>query len=213
MAHALRALRDVGVRGHDAHGGELHGGAPHRPHRLAVGVAVDGAAVLGLSAGLARRSCARSRGARHGDAPGGSPTAILLGKLVVNLLLLVVIELVTVPLFLTLIGAPPPRWGRSWRCSRWQPRAVGGDHAGRRDHRADARAGRAGVGASFPLVLPVLAAAVTGTKAQWAGESAAAEVRVLAAYAGALLAMRLVLSDHLGDDVGGRPGSHDCSCT
>ncbi len=40
-----------------------------------------------------------------------SPAAIGLGKLLFNLLFLAVLELVTVPLFLILMGAPPPRWG------------------------------------------------------------------------------------------------------
>ena len=42
-----------------------------------------------------------------------SPTAIATGKLLFNLLFLGVIELVTVPLFLILMGAPAPAWGRS----------------------------------------------------------------------------------------------------
>src|SRR2546425_762996 len=39
-----------------------------------------------------------------------SPTAIALGKLFFNLIFLVVIEAVTVPLFLLLLGGPPPGW-------------------------------------------------------------------------------------------------------
>src|SRR5438093_7854830 len=40
-----------------------------------------------------------------------SPTAIALGKLLFNLLFLAVLEAVTVPLFLVLMGGPPVRWG------------------------------------------------------------------------------------------------------
>src|SRR5207247_10382020 len=39
-----------------------------------------------------------------------SPAAIATGKLVFNLLFLGVLELVTVLLFLVLMGVPPPRW-------------------------------------------------------------------------------------------------------
>src|SRR2546427_11495779 len=41
-----------------------------------------------------------------------APTAIALGKLLFNLLFLGVLEAVTVPLFLGLMGGPPPGWGR-----------------------------------------------------------------------------------------------------
>src|SRR6185436_20361629 len=40
-----------------------------------------------------------------------SPTEIATGKLCFNLLFLLVVEAVTVPLFLVLTGAPPVRWG------------------------------------------------------------------------------------------------------
>jgi len=49
-----------------------------------------------------------------------APVAIGIGKLLFNLLFLAVLELVTVPLFLILMGAPGPRWGPFLlvRCSR-----------------------------------------------------------------------------------------------
>jgi len=92
-----------------------------------------------------------------------SPTAIALGKLLWNLVFLAAIELVTVPLFLILMGAPPPRW------------------------------------AAF-LALPVLAGAVSGTRAQWAGGAVAAPAQLLASYALAILAVSLVLYDHLWEE-------------
>src|SRR5881628_4248206 len=41
-----------------------------------------------------------------------SPTSIAIGKLLFNLLFLLVLEVVTVPLFLVLMGGPPLHWGR-----------------------------------------------------------------------------------------------------
>ena len=53
---------------------------------------------------------------------------------------------------------------------------------------------------SFPLLLPMLAAAVSATRAQWAGLPVAAELRLLAAYAAAMLAASFLLYDHLWED-------------
>jgi heme exporter protein B len=130
-----------------------------------------------------------------------SPTAIALGKLLFNLLFLGVIELVTVPLYLMLMGAPPPRWGVllgllvlgsvALATASTLVAAIIAQTRGR---------GALFAGASLPVLLPVLAATVNGTKAQWAGQAAAGEMRVLAAYAIAVLAASLLLYDHLWDD-------------
>ena len=48
--------------------------------------------------------------------------------------------------------------------------------------------------------LNVTPASVSGMRAQWAGGPVAAEVRLLAAYAAALLAASVVLYDHLWED-------------
>ena len=50
------------------------------------------------------------------------------------------------------------------------------------------------------MLLPILAAAVSGTRAQWSGAPVTAELRLLAAYAVALLAASLLLYDHLWED-------------
>ena len=130
-----------------------------------------------------------------------SPTAIALGKLMFNLLFLAVLELVTVPLFLVLMGAPPPRWGPfllllglgslALASSATLVGAVIAQTRGR---------GALFAGVSLPLLLPVLAAAVSGTRAQWTGAPMAAEARLLAAYAVAVLAASLLLYDHLWED-------------
>ena len=130
-----------------------------------------------------------------------SPTEIATGKLLFNLIFLVVVEAVTVPLFMVLMGAPSPRWGPflailalgtvSLAAASTLLGAVIAQTRGR---------GALFAGVSLPLLLPVLAAAVGGTRAQWAGQGVDAELRLLAAYAVALLAISLLLYDHLWED-------------
>ena len=130
-----------------------------------------------------------------------SPTAIALGKLLFNLVFLVVIEAVTVPLYLMLMGAPPPRWGAflallalgslALASAATLVGAVISQTRGR---------GALFAGVSLPLLLPVLAASVSGMRAQWAGGEIIAEARLLAAYSAALLAVSLLLYDHLWED-------------
>jgi len=129
------------------------------------------------------------------------PAAIALGKLLFNLLFLLVIELVTVPLFLTLMGAPAPAWpgflallalgSVALGCAATLVGAVIAQTRGR---------GALFAGVSLPILLPVLAAAVSGTRALWAGGSAASELRLLASYTVAVLAVGLLLYDHLWED-------------
>ena len=130
-----------------------------------------------------------------------TPTAIALGKLVFNLLFLLVIEAVTVPLFLVLMGAPPPRWpafvavvvvgSLALAAAATVVGAIISQTRGR---------GALFAGAAFPILLPVLAAAVSGTRAQWSGGPVDSELRLLGAYAVALLAVSLLLYDHLWED-------------
>jgi len=130
-----------------------------------------------------------------------SPTAIALGKLLFNLVFLVVIEAVTVPLYLVLMGAPPPRWGEflallglgslALACATTLVGAVIAQTRGR---------GALFAGVALPLLLPVLAAAVSGMRSQWAGGPIVAEARLLAAYAVALFGVSLLLYDHLWED-------------
>jgi heme exporter protein B len=130
-----------------------------------------------------------------------SPTAIAVGKLLFNLLFLLVIELVTVPLFLVLMGAPTPNWAAFLGILGLGSLALGAGSTLVGAIIAQTR-GRAALfaGVSFPLLLPVLAAAVSGTRAQWNGVSVAGELKLLAAYAIALFAASLLLYDHLWED-------------
>lgn len=130
-----------------------------------------------------------------------SPTEIATGKLLFNLLFLGVVELVLVPLFMILMGAPPPHWGQflavlalgtaSLATSSTLVGAVIAQTRGR---------GALFAGISLPLLLPVLAAAVGGTREMWAGNAVDGALRLLAAYAVALLAASLLLYDHLWED-------------
>lgn len=130
-----------------------------------------------------------------------SPTAIAIGKLVFNLLFLVTMELVTVPLFLLLMGGPPPRWGEflavlalgsvALAASSTLVGAVIAQTRGR---------GALFAGVSFPLLLPMLAAAVSGTRAQWEGNGVGMELKLLGGFAAAVLGVSLLLYDHLWED-------------
>ena len=130
-----------------------------------------------------------------------SPTQIALGKLLFNILFLLVVELVTVPLFLVLTAAPPPRWPQfllvmalgtlSLAASSTLVGAVIAQTRGR---------GALFAGVSLPLLLPVLASGVSGTRAQWDGLPVSGDAQLLGAYAVALFAMSLILYDHLWED-------------
>ncbi len=130
-----------------------------------------------------------------------SPTEIATGKLLFNLLFLGVVEVVLVPLFMILMGAPSPRWGEflavlalgtvSLAASSTLVGAVIAQTRGR---------GALFAGISLPLLLPVLAAAVNGTRDMWGGHPIGSSLRLLAAYAVALLAASLLLYDHLWED-------------
>jgi len=130
-----------------------------------------------------------------------SPTAIALGKLLFNLVFLAVIEAVAVPLYLVLMGAPPPRWGAflallglgsvALACATTLVGAVIAQTRGR---------GALFAGVALPLLLPVLAASVSGMRSQWAGGPIIAEARLLAGYAVALFGVSLLLYDHLWED-------------
>jgi len=130
-----------------------------------------------------------------------SPTEIAAGKLLFNLLFLVVLEVVTVPLFLLLMGAPPPRWGTflALLALGSVALAVSSTLIGALIAQTRGR-GALFAGVSFPLLLPVLAAAVSGTRAQWQDLPAAAELRLLGAYGAALLAVSVLLVDHLWEE-------------
>jgi len=130
-----------------------------------------------------------------------APTAIAIGKLCFNLLFLIVLEVVTVPLFLLLVGGPPPAWGAFLTVLGLGTVALAAAATLIGALIAQTRGrGALYAGASFPLLLPVLAATVSGTRGQWQGVAIGSEIKLLVAYAAAMLAVSLVLYDHLWED-------------
>jgi heme exporter protein B len=129
------------------------------------------------------------------------PTPIAVGKLLFNLLFLILLECVAVPLFLVLMGGPPPHWpvflgilalgNVALATAATLVGAVIAQTRGR---------GALFAGVSFPLLLPLLAAAVSATRAQWTGGDVTYEIRLLIGYGLALLAASLLLYDHLWED-------------
>lgn len=130
-----------------------------------------------------------------------SPAAIATGKLAFNLLFLVVLELITVPMFLILMGAPTPAWGPFLAVLALGSLALAAASTLIGALIAQSR-GRGALFAaiSLPLLMPVLAAAVSGTRAQWISTSPHAELKLLAGYSAAVLGASLLLYDHLWND-------------
>ena len=132
-----------------------------------------------------------------------SPSEIAAGKLIFNLLFLLVIEVVLVPLFMILMAPPPPHWGAflgllglgtvALAASATLLGAIVSQSRGR---------GALFAGISLPLLMPFLGSAVGGTREMWAGhpEGVSSALRFLTAYAVALLAASLLLYDHLWED-------------
>jgi heme exporter protein B len=130
------------------------------------------------------------------------PGAILLGKWAVNLALLLVTEALVVPLFLALFGvsfASVPGFLAVLLLATLGLSAAVTMVAALL---AQARAHGALVSAlAFPLVVPVVMAAVTGTRQALVEPGIAPlELRILAAYAGILIAMGIVLAEFVLED-------------
>ncbi|MGH7742706.1 MAG: heme exporter protein CcmB, partial [Candidatus Eiseniibacteriota bacterium] len=102
---------------------------------------------------------------------------------------------------LVLMGAPPPSWGSFLALLALGSAALAAASTLVGALIAQTRSrGSLFAAVSLPLLLPVLAAAVSGTRAQWAGGSIAAPARMLGAYALAVVAMSLLLYDHLWEE-------------
>jgi heme exporter protein B len=127
-----------------------------------------------------------------------SPTEIALGKLLFNLIFLFVLELAAVPLFLILMAAPSPNWGPFLLVLVLADIGLAAAATLIAAVISQSRMkGALFAAISLPVLLPVLAAAVSGTRAQWEGATVAPEGRLLVAYATAVLAASLLLYDHL----------------
>lgn len=130
-----------------------------------------------------------------------SPTSIALGKLLFNLVFLFLLEAVTVPLFLILMGGPPPRWPQLLAVLALGSVALAATTTLVGAVVAQTR-GRGALFAaiSLPLLMVVLAAGVSGTRAQWEGHPVGDSLRLLGAYAVAVMAASVLLYDHLWED-------------
>jgi heme exporter protein B len=130
-----------------------------------------------------------------------SPTAIARGKLLFNLLFLVLLEIVIVPVYLLLMGGPAPAWGPFLALLGLGSLALSAATTLIGALIAQTRGrGALFAGVSIPVLLPIFAAAVSGTRGQWEGVAVDGELRLLLAYAVAMLALGLLLYDHLWED-------------
>lgn len=130
-----------------------------------------------------------------------SPLAIAGGKLLFNLLFLALLELLTVPLFFVLMNAPAPSLGPFLGVLALGSAALAACTTLIGALIAQTRGrGALFAGVSLPLLLPVLAAAVSGTRASGQGLPAGQEMRLLGAYAVAMIAVGVLLVDHLWED-------------
>lgn len=130
-----------------------------------------------------------------------SPSAIAAGKLLFNLVFLGLLELLAVPLYFLLMNAPAPSWGPFLGVLALGSLALAASATLIGALVAQSRGrGALFAGVSLPLLLPVLAAAVSGTRASSAGGDAALEMRLLGAYALAMLAAGVLLVDHLWEE-------------
>jgi heme exporter protein B len=127
-----------------------------------------------------------------------SPLAIAAGKLLFNLLFLGVLELVAVPLFFVFMGARPPDLPAFIGMLALGSVALASCATLIGALIAQTRGrGALFAGAALPLLLPVLAATVSGTRHLWESAPATAETRLLLAYSAAVIGVSLVLYDHL----------------
>lgn len=130
-----------------------------------------------------------------------SPAAIALGKLLFNLVFLVVLEIVLVPLFFILMDAPPPQWGKFLTLLGLGSVALAATSTLVGAIIAQTRSrGALFAAVSLPLLLPVMAAAVNGTRHQWQSGTVMPEVRLLLGFTAAVLGVSVLLYDHLWND-------------
>jgi heme exporter protein B len=156
------------------------------------------AALASLSHTFVRESDARTMTLLRLVAP---PAAIAAGKLLFNLLFLALIEAITVPVFLVLMGGPAPAWGPLLATLALGSVALAATATLVGAVLAQTRSrGALFAAVSLPLLLPVLAAAVGATRAQWVGNPVGAELRLLAGYAAAVLAASVLVYEHLWED-------------
>lgn len=133
-----------------------------------------------------------------------SPNAVYLGKLVFNFVILIVLETITVPLFLTLMGCRVADWGLFVGLLVLGSLAlsVGATTAAAMVSKAVTKGALFAV-ISFPILIPALAVAIHGTNLAMSGSTpsaAASDVRLLIYYSGAVLTASLMLFRFIWED-------------
>ncbi|MCE5198934.1 MAG: heme exporter protein CcmB [Armatimonadota bacterium] len=129
------------------------------------------------------------------------PNSVYLGKLAFNWMLLLCVQIVTVPLFVMLMGCRVDHWGAFIALL-----LVGSFALSAGATMAAAMVARASVkGAlfaviSFPLLVPVLASAIHGTGLAMSGHSAASDIRLLTYYSGTVITASLMLFKFIWED-------------
>ena len=131
-----------------------------------------------------------------------SPSAVLLGKWAVNLVLLAATEAVVIPLFFALFGAPLASWPALLAVAALATVGLSAAVTWVAALLAQARSHTALVAAlAFPLVVPVVMAAVAGTRRALVEPGVGLpELRVLAAYAGVIVTAGFLLAEHALED-------------
>lgn len=130
------------------------------------------------------------------------PNAVYLGKLAFNLALLLAIEVVTIPLFVVLMGCSVRSWGTLAAVLALGSLGLscGGTMAAAMVAKAATRSALYAV-ISFPLLVPVLGVAIHGTTiAMEGGVGATSDIRLLAYYCGAVLTACIMLFRFVWED-------------
>lgn len=130
------------------------------------------------------------------------PNSVYLGKLLFNFALLLAVETIAVPLFVTFMNCRVDSWGTFTAVL-----ALGSLALSAGSTMTAAMVSRAAVkGAlfavvSFPLLIPVLAVAIHGTGAAMGSTaSAASDIRMLIYYSGAVITASLMLFKFVWED-------------
>lgn len=131
------------------------------------------------------------------------PNSVYLGKLAMNFLSLIGVQMVTVPLFLLLTSCPVGGWVTflALLVLGGLGLSLGATTAAAMVAKATSRGALYAV-ISFPLLLPVLGLAIHGSAAAMdpAGTSAAPDIRLLAYYCGIVLIASLMLFRFIWED-------------
>lgn len=156
------------------------------------------------TAGLARSFVAEEEsGTALALRLSGGPHAVLLGKLLANLALMLMLEAVVLPLFLTLLALPIGNWGGFLAVLALG--SLGLSTAATISAALVAKArgkGELFAGIAFPLLIPALIGGIRGTQACLIGSSAslAGPIQLLVAFDGLLLTVSFMVFEVIWEE-------------